>query len=120
MAVKRSPVLLQNIIQPTPHKSAALFRLYNPSVTHMSVFDFMPSTIHVRLCLVGWDSSIPSHIHLPPHVLRNSQKSVGRGGPLASEAPLLSLLTVLFVSLTTDVGAPLLKVGEISSAQISW
>ncbi len=111
--------MLQNIIQPTPHKSAALFRSYDPSVTHMSVFDFMPSSIHVRLCLVDWDLLIPSHIHLSPHVLRNTQKSVGRGGPLASEAPLLSLLTVLFVSPTTDVGAPLLKVGEISSSRIS-
>jgi hypothetical protein len=38
----------------------------------MRVFDFMPSTSHVRLCLVCWLLSILSHIHVPPHVFKNS------------------------------------------------
>jgi len=117
--VNRSPVILQNIIQPTPHKSAALFQSYDPSVTHMRVFDSMPFTNHLRLCLICWLSSILSHIHVPPHVFKNSQKSVGKSGPLANGTPLLSLFTFVFVKVTTDVGTPLLKMGDISSTQTS-
>jgi hypothetical protein len=87
-------------------------------MTHMSVFDFMLSTSYVSLCLVGWFLSIPSHIHISPHVFRRSQKSVGMSGPLANGAPLLNLLTVVFINLTTDVGAPLLKVGVVPSSHI--
>ena len=95
--VKRNPVLLQNMIHPTPHKSAALFLSYEPSVTHVSVFDFMPSTIHERFCLYCWLSSMLSHIHVSPHVSRNSQKSVGRSRPLANGTPSFSLFTFVFV-----------------------
>ncbi len=85
------------MIHPTPHKSAALFLSYKPSVTHVSVFYFMPSTSHERLCLYCWLPSMLSYIHVPPHVSRNSQKSVGRSGPLANGTPLFSLFTIVFV-----------------------
>jgi hypothetical protein len=93
--VNCSPVLLQNISQPTPLKSAAFFQSYDPSVTHTSVFDFMPSTSHVRSRFIGWASSIPSHVHVPPHVSKKLQKSVGELVPLANGSPLLSLLMLL-------------------------
>jgi hypothetical protein len=102
--VKRRPVYVQNIIQPTPNKSATFFQLYDPSVTHTSVFDFMPSINQVSSCFLGWLSLTPSHIYFPPHVSKTSQKSVGKLGSLASSSPLLSLLTLLFVKLMTDVG----------------
>jgi len=77
-AVNRFLVFVQNITQPTPLRSAALNLSYDPSVTQISVLIFIPSTAqHVRSCLVGWLSSIPSHIHSPPQDARISQKSAG-------------------------------------------
>ncbi len=81
--VKRVPVLLQNMTHPTPHKSAALFLSYEPSVTHVSVLDFMPSASHERLCLDCWLLSMLSHIHVPPHVLNHNTQGPtdNRSGP---------------------------------------
>ena len=114
--VNRSPVLLQNIFQPTLLKSAAFFQSYNSSIIHSSVFDFMPFTSHVRSRFIGWASSIPSHIHVPPHISKKLQKSVGELVPLANGSPLLSLLMLLLEKLTTDVGSPVLKSRVISSS----
>jgi hypothetical protein len=104
----------------TPHKSAALFLLYEPSVTHVSVLNFMPSTSYERLCFDCWLLSMLSHIHVPPHVLRNSQKLVGRSGSLVKGGPSFSLFTLVLVYVSTDVGVPHMKVGvKYSSLAIS-
>ena len=82
------PVVLQNIIQPTPKRSATLFMLYDPSVVHMRDPSVIPSAIHF-ISSLGYSLGLMSfHIQFPPHVAMDSQNEcesvgVGRGnGPL--------------------------------------
>ncbi len=66
--VSRSPVHLQNIIQPTPERSTAFFLSYVPSIIQIRVPFYMPSAIQVVCSLVLCVALMPSHIQVPPHL----------------------------------------------------
>ncbi len=103
------PVFLQKIIRPALERSTAFFLLYDPSVVQMSNPFVIPSAIHDILSLECALESISSHIHVPPHVARNSQKdcvlSLGVGG----SGPSWSLSTLHSDIPTTEVGIPVGK-----------
>jgi hypothetical protein len=61
--VKRNPLLLQNMIHPTPHKSAALFLSYEPSVTHVT--SCLPRSMKGCACIVGCCLCFPTSMSLP-------------------------------------------------------
>ena len=64
--VNWKPVLVQKIIHPTPHKSTAFFRSYDPSVVHIRDPLRRPLTIHDTSSGVSLAGLITSHIHVPP------------------------------------------------------
>ena len=114
--VSRKPVLVQKIIHPTPHKSTAFFRLYDPSVVQINVPLRRPSTIHRMSAGVSLPGSITSHIHVPPQLCRNSQNPVLVSVAVARARPVDSLTTRCIEGPATKIGNPRVIVGGRGSS----
>ncbi len=107
--VMRNPVLLQKIIHPTPLRSLALFLSYEPSVTHIREPRVRPSAIYDISDGEQLPGSTPFHIHAPPQLQRNSQKSISFSFSSARVGPSDSLVTSWMLRPDTEVGAPLMN-----------
>ncbi len=102
--VSQNPVLVQKIIHPTPHKSTALFRSYDPSVVHINDPSRRPSAIHMTSAGVSLPGSITSHIHVPPQPWRNSQNSVRASVAATRVGPVDNLVTRCAETPVTKIG----------------
>jgi hypothetical protein len=100
------PVFLQKIIQPTPERSSAFFLSYDPSVVQMSNPFVIPTAIHDISSLEGAPESISSHIQVPPHAARNSQKDCVLSLGVRDSELSWSLFTLHSDIPTTEVGIP--------------
>ena len=109
--VSWTPVLVQKIIHPTPHKSITLFRSYDPSVVHISDWSRRPSTIHDTSIGVSLSGSITSHIHVPPQLWRNSQNPVQASVAVTRAGPMDNSVTLCTDTPVTEIvrHGPLLK-----------
>ncbi len=104
--VSQNPLLVQKIINPTPHKLTALFRSYDPSVVHINDPSRRPSAIHNTSTGVSLPGLITSHIHVPPRPWRNSQNPVRASVAVTRAGPVDNLVTCFAETPVTKIGMP--------------
>jgi hypothetical protein len=75
--MSRRPVVLQNIIQPTPNRSVAFFLSQDPSVDQIREPDIITSATHCISTLGLSPFEISRHIQFPPHESMKVQKDTG-------------------------------------------
>jgi hypothetical protein len=114
------PVLMQKIIQPSPERSTAFFLSYDPSVVQMSNPFVIPSAIHDTSSLECAPEPISSHIQVPPHVARNSQKDCVLSLGVGVSGLSWSLFTLHSDIPTTEVGIPVGKFWADVSSCVFW
>jgi hypothetical protein len=107
--VMQNSVLLQKIIHPTQLRSLALFLLYEPLVTHIRKPRVRPFAIHDISDREPLPGSTLSHIHVPPQLRRNSQKSISFSVSSTRVGLSDSLDTSWMMMPDTEVGAPLMN-----------